>query len=237
MTTDELWPDGPRFIVREDVFRLGTDSVLLSAFSQNGHDKRVCDLGCGSGVIAVLLAWDNPAAQIDGVELQPDWAELARDNARVNGLDNRITIHCLDLRRYKELPAGAYDLVTANPPYYPQGSGKSAQSAPLAQAREERTCSLTDITQAAAYLTRWGGRFTLVHKPERLSEVLCACSQAGLEPKRLRFVHHQAVKSPSLFLLECRRGARPSLRLEAPLVLTDDGGGDSAEIKAIYHRL
>ena len=103
-------------------------------------------------------------------------------------------------------------------------------------AREELTCTLSDMIEAARYLTRWGGRFCLVHKPERLSEVLCALSAGGLEPKRLRLVQNKPDAAPSLFLLECRRGARPSLVIEPPLILTDGNGGESDEIIRIYHR-
>ena len=88
---------------------------------------------------------------------------------------------------------------------------------------------------AAAYLCRWGGAFALVHRPERLADVFCTLRAHGLEPKRLRLVQHSAERAPSLALIEARRGGRPGLTIGAPLLLTAPGGGDSDEVREIYH--
>lgn len=237
MTTDELWPGGPRFIRDHEAFRLGTDAVLLADFACRGQIKTACDLGCGTGVISILLAWNNPSLWVDGVELQPVWAQIAVENARLNGFDGRIRVVGGDLREHRSfLKAGAYDLVVSNPPYYQSGSGKSAARAETAQAREEQSCTLDEVCAAAAYLTRWGGRFALVHKPERLAEVMTALKSHSLEPKRLRFVQYKPRSAPNLILLESRRGGRPSLTVEPPLILAEENGQDSDEVKRIYHR-
>ena len=244
MTYDAMWAGGPVFIRDVSSFRPGTDAVFLSVFAAGGRVPKAggrvttaCDLGCGAGVVAILMASAAASLAVDGVELQPEWAALARENVRLNGLVDRISILEGDLRRHREfLKAGAYDLVVSNPPYYAAGSGKSAPLSSRATAREERESTLLDVVLAARYLTRWGGRFALVHKPERLAEVLCALSQNGLEPKRLRFVQNKSSDAPSLVLIESRRGAKPSLVVEPPLILADDHGGESAEIKKIYHR-
>jgi tRNA1Val (adenine37-N6)-methyltransferase len=237
MDYDAMWPGGPVFIRDKSSFRPGTDAVLLASFASCGQARSVCDLGCGTGVIALLMAWQDERLTVDGVEIRPEWASLARENARMCGLDSRVTILDGDLRRYRELlKSGAYDLVVSNPPYYAAGRGKSAPTDSRASAREERESTLADVCQAAAYLVRWGGRFALVHRPERLSEVICALTDSGLEPKRLRFVQHKASSAPSLVLLESRRGGKPSLTIEPPLILADTDGSDSEEVKRIYHR-
>jgi tRNA1Val (adenine37-N6)-methyltransferase len=237
MIQDELWPGGPVFIRDDEAFRLGTDSVLLSSFAGYKHAKRVCDLGCGTGIISVLLAWNNASLTVDGIELREAWADIARDNARLCRLDGRISIHTGDLRRHRDfLEAGAYDLVISNPPYYAEGRGKSSGKDSKAAAREERTCTIGDVCAAASFLTRWGGRFALVHKPERLIEIICALRENGLEPKRLRFVQYSALSAPSLVLIESRHGGNPSLTVEPPLILTDAQGNDTDEVKRIYHR-
>ena len=105
-----------------------------------------------------------------------------------------------------------------------------------AHARDERTCTMQDICTAMAYLTRWGGSAALVHRPERLSELLCALTAAGLEPKRLRTVARTADAAPSLVLVEARRGGKPGLRILPPLALCAPDGTDSEEIRRIYHR-
>ena len=237
--TDFLWPDGPRFKDETGVFRLGTDSVLLAHFAKSVRirKKRAADLGCGSGIISIILAWDDPELLVDGIEIQPRAARLALENAKLSSLSGRLNIIEGDLRRYNEFfQAGAYDLTVSNPPYYTKGSGKTSSNDDIATARGEETCSLDDVCKAAGYLTRWGGAFLLVHKPERLAEVFRSMSGAGLEPKRLRFVQHKNTSPPSLVLIEGRRGGNPSLSIEAPLILANDDGSDSEEICSIYRR-
>ena len=236
MIVDELWPNGPKFI-RGGGFPLGTDAVLLAAFAGGVRAHRACDLGCGTGVIALLLAWNSPSLHVDGIEIQAGAAETARKNAEINGLSDRMNVITGDLREYRSLlPAGEYGLVAANPPYFPSGSGKQAATYELATARDERSCTLANVCEAAAYLTKWGGRFVMVHRPERLSEAMCAMSACGLEPKRLRMVQYSASSAPNLVLIEARRGGKPGLDILPPLVMTDGSGADTEEIKRIYHR-
>ena len=232
---DELWPGGPGFL-RDEAFPLSTDSVLLAHFAARCRAKRIFDLGCGAGALTVLLGLSHPGAALGGVELRGEAAALCRENLRHNGLDPAGISHG-DFRDRSCLPrAGEFDLVAANPPYFPLGSGGSAPDAQRAAARDERTAALEDICAAAAYLCRWGGAFALVHRPERLAELMVAMHGHGLEPKRLRMVQHREGVAPNLVLLEGRRGGKPGLDVEKPLLLTQRGGGDSAEIKEIYHR-
>jgi len=237
---DELWPGGPRFIEQGGIFRVGTDSVLLAHFAKSAgikKKKRAIDLGCGSGVLSILMAWDDPELFVDGIEIQPESALAARENVANNSLVERINIISGDLRCHRELlEAGAYDISIANPPYYPQGSGKRPASYSIAIARGEQHCTLVDVCQAAGYLVRWGGSFMLVHKPERMADIFRALGAAGFEPKRLRFVQHKHQSPPSLVLVEARRGGNPSLKVEAPLILANEDGSDSEEVRVVYHR-
>ena len=237
---DEMWPGGPRFIEESGVFRLGTDSVLLAHFAKNSKDgrKRAADLGCGSGIISVLLAWDEPELHVDGIEIQPRAARLAAGNAKLCGLSEQISVIEGDLRHHRGIfIAGAYDLTVSNPPYYKIGCGKHHKDKDIAAARSEEHCTLADVCIAANYLTCWGGSFALVQKPERLAEVFGTLSDTGFEPKRIRFVQHKQTSPPSLVLIESRRGGKPFLNVEAPLILANDDGSDSHEVKLIYHRL
>ena len=236
---DVLWPDGPRFKYEGGVFRPCTDSVLLAYFVKLAHikKKRAAELCCGSGLISVILAWDEPGLLIDGVEIQPRAARLASENAQLCGLADRINIVEGDLRRYAELfQVGAYDITVANPPYYASGKGKRSKHADVASARGDEYCNLDDLCQAAGYMTRWGGSFMLVHRPERLPEIFRSLNAAGFEPKRLRFVQHKNSSPPSLVLLENRRGGKPSLKIEAPLILVNEDGSNSDESRIIYRR-
>lgn len=234
---DELWPGGPRFMQTEESFKLSTDSVLLADFANMKRAKSCLDLGSGAGVLCVLLAAKNTDSMITGIELQPDFAELSRKNLSENGMDARAEILTADLREHRKLvKAQSFDLVVSNPPYFAENSGLSAPTSHRAQAREEKSCTLEDICAAAKWALRWGGSLALVQRPERLSEIFCAMTEAGIEPKRLRTISYSAFKAPSLVLVEGKRGGKKGLKIEAPLILTGSGGSDSDEVQRIYKR-
>ena len=213
---DELWPGGLGFFQAEGVFKLGSDSVFLSCFANLKRVETVCDLGTGAGIIPILLLERQKGLKIDAVEISEAAVELAERNFRHNGADVRL-IHG-DIRRHRELlAAGFYDLVISNPPYFPINSGKSSEIENIARARDERACSIEDVIRAAAYAARWGGRFAVVYRPERLSGLFCTMSGYGIEPKRLRMVQNKAGSAPSLVLVEGRRGGKRDSLLSLPL--------------------
>ena len=234
---DELWRGGPRFMQTEESFKLSTDSVLLADFANVRRVQSCLDLGSGAGVLCVLLAAKNLNAQITGIEIQPNFADLSRLNIVENGMEGRVQIITADLREHKSLlKAESFDLIVSNPPYFVENSGYSAPANHRASAREEKSCTLMDICAAAKWALRWGGTFALVHRPERLSEIFVAMTEAGIEPKRLRMVSYNAEKPPSLVLIEGKRGGKKGLKIEAPLVLTDGNGNESLEVQKIYKR-
>lgn len=221
----------------EKGFRLSTDSVLLADFANTSRVRRCLDIGSGAGILDILLAFSSPSLEIVGVELQSDAAELSRINLLENGFSERASIINADIRDIRALQkAESFELVVSNPPYFADNSGYSAPIAERARAREEKGLTLPELCRCAAFALRWGGSFALVHRPERLSELFCAMTGAGIEPKRLREAVYSAGRAPSLVLVEGRKGAKPGLMVEPPLILTNSCGGDSQEIKRIYHR-
>jgi len=221
----------------DESFKLSTDSVLLADFSNMKRVRSCLDLGSGAGVLCVLLAEKNHSAELTGIELQGNFAELGRLNMTENGLDGRVKIINGDLREHRSLlKAESFDLVVSNPPYFAENTGYSAPELHRASAREERSCTLQDICAAARWSLRWGGTFALVHRPERLSEIFCAMTEVGIEPKRLCLVSYSAEKAPSLVLVEGKRGGKKGLKIEAPLFLTDSDGRDSERAQRIYKR-
>ena len=207
---EELW-GGIRMQYSAGQFRLSTDSMVLADFCTLPLRGAICDLGCGCGSLALLLCGKYPQAQLTGMELQEEAAALAL------------------------LPHSSFDAVVSNPPYYPAGSGSVSDSPALAAARTELFCTLDDLCACAAWLLRSGGRFFVVHKPERLAELICALSRRRLEPKRLRLVRHQAGGPVSLVLLEARLDGRPGLQFDPDLCLYDASGAESADFRRIYH--
>ena len=232
---EALKPGGHRFVYDDALFRPGTDTFLLSSLPRLKPGMKVCDLGCGTGLLGLLLLQRQPDLRVTGVEIQPPAIHLAEKAAVENGLTDRLTFRMEDLRE-TALPANSFDLVVCNPPYYPAGSGRLPAGGALRTARSEESCTLEDLCRAAARLLPWSGHFCLVHKPERLTDLCCALRGRGLEPKRLRFVCKTAGAAPSLLLLDACRGGKPGLAVEAPLILQNSDGSPSAEVDAIYFR-
>ncbi len=234
---ETLKPGGYRFVYDDGLFRPGTDTFLLSSLPRLKTGLRVCDLGCGTGLLGLLLLQRQPGLTVTGIDIQPAAIRLAEKVAAENRLQDCLTFQTADLRDAKGLfPTGSFDLVVCNPPYYPSASGRMTAEPAVRTARSEVSCTLEDICRAASHLLRWGGSFCLVHKPERLTDLLCALRQAAVEPKRLRFVCKTAGAAPSLLLVEGRRGGRPGLSIEAPLILQNTGGAPTPEVNAIYFR-
>lgn len=232
----QLWHNGPYFAQSEH-FRLGTDSILLADFANTASARSGIDLGCGSGILPLLLLLRSEKLHMTGLEILPAAVAAARENIKVNALHERCDVVCGDIRDYRGLFAsGQFDLVISNPPYFPKGSGISSPDPDRASARTELDCSLSDICSAAAYLCRTGGSFFIVHRAERMAELICRLSASGLEPKRLRTVAHSAASAPSLVLIEAKRGAKPGLKIMPALILHDPDGSESAEVLRIYHR-
>ena len=211
-----------------------TDSILLSYFSDIRKHDTACDLGTGSGVIPLLWC-KRESGPITAVDIQEKACSQLEKSLALNGLEDRITVVNADLReKNPRLPWGTFDLVTMNPPYFAVGSGIESTAHSDRLARHERSCTLEDAVRAASNLLRFGGRFCLCQKPERLGDVVVALRQARLELKRLRFVVQTEGKAPWLFLAEGKRGAKPGVRVEPLLVMQTFDGSDSEEMKFVF---
>lgn len=191
--------------VPEGVFPLGGDALALGEFASVKPGWRVCDLGTGSGVLLLLLSRREKTLKLVGVERDERSAGAAERNLKENGLEGQILWE--DLRK-TSLQPGSFDLVVSNPPYFPVGSGTSGGSF-----RSEEFCTLEELVLTAARLLRNGGRFVLCHRPERLSELMCTLSGAGLEPKCMQLISHDPEHAPSLVLLEAVRQGRAGLEV------------------------
>lgn len=234
---EALCPGGLKMAYDDSLFRPGTDSFLLSSLPRLKSGSKVCDLGCGTGLLGLLLLQRQPQLHVTGIELQASAAALGQRCAAENGIEDRLSIRQGDLREVrKDFPTGSFDLCICNPPYYEPTRGKTAQEDALRTARSELTCTLEDVCAAVGYLLRWGGSFCLVHKPERLTDVLCMMRQHKIEPKQLRFVCKNGTSAPSLFLCEGRRGGKSGLTVLPLLILETEDGRPTPELNAIYFR-
>ena len=194
-----------RYLLRcpEGVFPLCGDTLALGRFATVRPGWEVCDLGTGSGALLLLLADREAPLTLTGVEQDEIAARTARDNLQENQLEG--TVVQADLR-CADLPAGRFDLVISNPPYFSVDSGTSGGCA-----RCEEGCTLDELCATAARLVKNGGRFALCHRPERLCQVFCTLRAHGLEPKRLQLLAHSPTHAPSAVLVEAVRQAKPGL--------------------------
>ena len=204
---------GPyRYEQSDTCFPLGQDSLVLASFATLRRGDRVCDLGCGAGALLLLLAARQSTLTLSGVEISPEDSALARKNLTENGLTGEI--YTGDLRQVcKTLSAGGFSLVISNPPYFKAGSGGDGGDARMEAA------SVTDWCAAAGRLVKNGGRFALVHRPERLAELFTALQGSGLEPKRLQLIQHDTDTPPSAVLVEAVRQGRPGLEVLPTLLM------------------
>ena len=217
------------------VHRFGTDAILLADFAVPARGETVCELGTGCGAIALRLCAEGTPAAVHGVDIAPDAIALAQQGADAFVGTPAPTFAVADWADPASIaPAGSFRRVVCNPPYFPPASGGVSEDAAARRARHEQPDTLRDVCRAAAWLLQFGGRFCLCHRPERLAAVLAALTAQGLEPKRLRPVQQTAATPPWLLLLEARKGGKPGLVWEAPLVLSDAEGSPSAEYRRIY---
>ncbi len=232
---DDLMRSGLRIIQSRSAYSFGLDSVLLAHFARARPRDVVVELGAGNGVVALLLSVLVPAKKIIGVEIQPGLADMARRSVALNGLEDRIVIVEGDLRRATYfIGRERADVVVANPPYMKIGTGARNPNPSLAVARHEIKCTLEEVVGVASELLKNGGRMFMVHRTERLVDVLCAMRCRGMEPKRLQMVHPGPGTAPNLSLVEGIKGRRAGLLSMPPLYIYNEDGSYSEEMRGIY---
>lgn len=244
-------------------FCFGMDAVLLSAYTEIKAGERCLDMGTGTGILPLLLSAKTDAAELIGLEIQTESADMATRSVAMNialrgetaenetgvarpalGRDDhalerpvlgRVRIVQGDLKEASKLFGRAtMDVVTCNPPYMTGGHGIVNPADAKAIARHEILCSLEDVFREAAAVLRTGGRLYMVHRPFRLAEIFAAAAKYGLEPKRMRLVYPYADKEPNMVLLGFVRGGRARLAVEKPLILWEREGEYTAEVKELY---
>jgi tRNA1(Val) A37 N6-methylase TrmN6 len=208
-------------------FPLSTDSMLLADFIRLPRDASVLDLGAGCGTLGLLLCAKDAGCAVTGVELTEDAHTAALENIRRNGLQQRLQSIQGDLRTYA---GGLFDCCVSNPPYF--SGGPASRQTPLA--RREDLCNPEDLFAAASRNLKYGGDFFLVHKPERLAQLIACGAKFGLEAKRLRLVRHRVDGEISLILLSFRKGGKPGLILEED-ALFDKNNEPTEYYKSVYH--
>ncbi|RED51675.1 tRNA1(Val) (adenine(37)-N6)-methyltransferase [Cohnella lupini] len=230
---DDLLTHNLKIIQSPEVFSFSLDAVLLARFAGVPPKGRILDLCTGNGVIPLLLTTRTGAA-IDGVEIQPRLADMARRSVDLNGLSDKIKIVEGDLREWRT-EGEPYDAITVNPPYLPLQSGDRKENHHQAMARHEIGCKLEDVIAACARSVRIGGRVSMVHRPSRLADIIDTMRRYRLEPKRIRFVHPRKEAEANMVLIEGTRDGKPEVRLLPPIIVYEDSGEYTPELLAVFY--
>jgi tRNA1Val (adenine37-N6)-methyltransferase len=234
---DDLQYKGLKLIQKKDGFCFGVDAVLLANFADIKKNDAVIDLGTGTGIISILLAKKTEALTITGLEIQQEMAEMADRSVRLNSLEDKVKIICGDIKdSVQNFGPSKFNTVISNPPYMNRGGGLVNPSDLKAVSRHEILCTLEDVIKASSRLLVTGGQFAMIHRPERLVDIVCLMRSYGIEPKYIRFVHPSPYKKANLILIKGTRGGKPQLKMMDPLYVYDEHGNFSGEINSIYCR-
>lgn len=206
---DDLQLAGNFIISHPDKYCFSSDSVMLANMVKANSKSKVVDLCCGGGIIAILIALKTNCNNILGVELQPDMSDMAERSVKINNLENRVNILCEDVRNITNvIPTGSVDVVVCNPPYYKLGSGEIRESRAVAIARHEIMLDLQTLVQCTAKILKFGGLFYMVHKAERMAEVLTTLTQSNLIPKQIFTICTGASNVADTFIVVSKLGAK-----------------------------
>lgn len=232
---DELQRNGYRIIQNEKKFCFGMDAVLLSGFARAEKGENVLDLGTGTGIIPILMEAKTEGKHFTALEIQEEVANMAERSVALNGLEEKITVVTGDIKEASKIFGRAsFDVVTCNPPYMNQNHGLKNPGEPKAIARHEVLCTFQDVAREASAMLKSGGRFYLVHRPQRLVEIMETLREFHLEPKRMKLVHPYINAEANMVLIEAFRGGRPQMRVEAPVIVYEKPGVYTQEIYDIY---
>lgn len=212
--------DALSLIQKPNGLTFGTDALLLAGYMR-ARGKDGLELGSGSGIISMLLLTRKKLSTATALEVQEDYARLTERNAELNSLSDRLfTVHT-DLRDFRT--EREFDTVYTNPPYMTVGSGRANEFSGKNLARHEVMGGIEDFCLSGARLLKFGGTFAAVYRPDRAVDILAAMRSAGLEPKRMTFVHADTESESSMMLIEAKKGGKSGLYLTPPLIIYRDG--------------
>ncbi len=232
---DDLERNNCHIIQNPDMFCFGMDAVLLSGFAKVKKNENVLDLGCGNGIIPILLEAKTEGKHFTGVEIQEKNVDMARRSVAMNGQQDKIDIVCGDIKEASEIFGNAiFNVVVSNPPYMTENHGIINPDSARAVARHEILCTLEDVIREGSRVLKPNGRFYMVHRPFRLVDIIETFVKYSLEPKTLKMVHPYVDKEPAMVLIEAIKGGKRRLSVEKPVIIYGSDGQYTEEIRTIY---
>ena len=236
---DDLEYKGLKIIQKNDGFCFGIDAVLLSDFAKDiKNGAKVIDLGTGTAILPILISAKTNASKIIGVEIQEEIAEMARRSVELNELQNKIEIVNENVKNLDKIfEAGTFDAIVTNPPYKKLETGLTNENKIKYISRHEVTANLEDFIKISSKLLKNNGNIYMVHRPERLADIMFLLKKYKLEPKVLKYVQSNVEKPPKLILIKATKNAKPFLKVEKPIYVYDLNGQYTEEILKIYNKI
>ena len=235
---DDLEFKGLKIIQNKKGFKYGIDSVILSDFSKKiKKNSKVLDIGTGTGIISILLAGKTNAQEIIGIEVQEEVSEMAKRSVELNGLQDKIKIindNILNIEKY--FSNDYFDSIVTNPPYQKNNTGLKNENKKQLISRHEVLCSLEDIISKSFKVLKDNGQLFMVHRPERLVDILFLLRKYKIEPKEIRFVQSKVGEKPILVLIKGVKNSGSFLKILEPLIVYKADGNYSDEILKIYNK-
>ncbi|MCX7714683.1 MAG: tRNA1(Val) (adenine(37)-N6)-methyltransferase [Clostridia bacterium] len=235
---DDLQYKNLSIIQKKHGFRYGTDAVLLADFAGKNSYQSVLDLCTGTAIVPILLSGYTDTKKIFGLEIQEEIADMAKRSVLMNSLENRIRIDCGDLKNAEDIYGmRVFDAIVCNPPYIKHGAGLVNNQDTKIISRHEVLCSLEDVVKISSKLLKDRGHFFMVHRPNRLVDIIYTMRSFQIEPKRMQFVHPSYGKTANLVLIEGILYGGAELKMEVPIYIFNADGKYTDEMKKIYRRL
>ena len=235
---DDLEFKGYKIIQNTTGFCFGIDSVLLSDYAKDiKSGAEIIDIGTGTGIIGILLTGKTNNTHITGIEIQSEVADMAKRSIKLNGIEDRFCIKNMNIKDiFKEMQQNKIDAIVTNPPYMRENTGAKNIEKKKLISRCEVECTLEDIIKISYKLLKSNGEFYMVHRAERIVDILFYLRQYKLEPKKIRFVHSKVFKEPNLVLIKCVKDGGNGLKIDKPLIVYDENGKYTDEILEIYNK-
>ncbi len=216
---------------RDDSFKFGTDAVLLSRFAKMGRKDVLFDICSGTGAVGFFCHLNYNPKEIHFVEIDPVMTELSQKTAEYNGILEKCCFHCTDIADFS-IPNGMMaDVITVNPPYFLENSGKVNRNENLKTARHTEQFSHSILFEKAYRLLRDKGKLFLIQRAQNLCEILTNLREHRLEPKRLRLVYGAMNKDANLFMVEAVKNGGIWMDCLPPLMLYDENGEMTEEFR------
>lgn len=235
---DDLEYKGLKIIQNKNGFCFGIDAVLLSDFAKKiKRGSKVLDLGTGTGILGILLCKKTELEQIIGVEIQKDVFDMAKRSVQLNNLENKFLVINEDIKKLdSKLELQSYDAIVTNPPYKKDNTGLKNSNEYKIISKHEVKCSLEDIIRVSSKLLKNNGSFYMVHRPERIKDIIINFNKYKMQIKEIKFVHPNINKKPNMVLIKAMKNVGDFLNVQKPLFVYNLDGTYTDEILEIYNR-